>query len=247
VLCVLPFEPAFYQSHEVRAIFVGHPLADRVPMDSDPEAARAALGLATGQSTVAVLPGSRAAEVKRLGPAFAATIAWLQARRPALQFVAPMASAAARATFEQALHEHAPDSRTLLVDGQSQQALAAADAVLVASGTATLEAALVKRPMVVAYRVAPLTGWLLREMKLVKTDYFSQPNLLAGRQLVPEFFQQDVRPEVLGPALLEQLERADRAELVQEFRAIHESLRRDASERAAEAICELVAARQRSR
>ena len=123
----------------------------------------------------------------------------------------------------------------------------AASAVCSESGTATLETALVKRPMVVAYRVAPLTGWLLREMKLVKTDYFSQPNLLAGRQLVPEYFQEQVRPEILGPALLEQLERADRAELVQEFRAIHESLRRDANERAAEAICELLAARQRSR
>jgi lipid-A-disaccharide synthase len=247
VLCVLPFEPAFYESHDVRAVFVGHPLADRVPMDSDPEVARRTLGLETGRPTVAVLPGSRGAEVSRLGPAFAATIAWLQARRPALQFVAPMASAAARATFEQALAAHAPDARTLLVDGNSQQALAAADAVLVASGTATLETALVKRPMVVAYRVAPLTGWLLREFKLVKTDYFSQPNLLAGRQLVPEFFQQDVRPDVLGPALLGQLERPDRAELLQEFRAIHESLRRNASERAAEAICELMATRQRPR
>ncbi|HSQ68919.1 MAG TPA: lipid-A-disaccharide synthase, partial [Steroidobacteraceae bacterium] len=239
VLCVLPFEPAFYESHAVRAVFVGHPLADRVPMDSDAEAARETLGLDTGRPTVAVLPGSRGAEVSRIGPAFAATIAWLQARRSALQFVAPMASAAARATFEQALAEHAPDARTMLVDGKSQQALAAADAVLVASGTATLETALVKRPMVVAYRVAPLTGWLLRELKLVKTDYFSQPNLLAGRQLVPEFFQQDVRPDVLGPALLEQLERPDRDELVQEFRAMHESLRRNASERAADAIGEL--------
>jgi lipid-A-disaccharide synthase len=247
VLCVLPFEPEFYGSHDVRAVFVGHPLADRVPMDSDPEVARRTLGLETGRPTVAVLPGSRGAEVSRLGPAFAATIAWLQARRPALQFVAPMASAAARATFEQALAAHAPDARTLLVDGNSQQALAAADAVLVTSGTATLETALVKRPMVVAYRVAPLTGWLLREFKLVKTDYFSQPNLLAGRQLVPEFFQRDVRPEVLGPALLGQLERPDRAELLQEFRAIHESLRRNASERAAEAICELMATRQRPR
>jgi lipid-A-disaccharide synthase len=247
VLCVLPFEPAFYESHEVRAVFVGHPLADRVPMESEAVPARQTLGLETGRPTVAVLPGSRGAEVGRLGAPFAATIAWLQARRPELQFVAPMAGAAARATFEQALAAYAPDARTLLVDGNSQQALAAADAVLVASGTATLETALVKRPMVVAYRVAPLTGWLLREMKLVKTDYFSQPNLLAGRQLVPEYFQEQVRPEILGPALLEQLERADRAELVQEFRAIHESLRRDANERAAEAICELLAARQRSR
>jgi lipid-A-disaccharide synthase len=137
--------------------------------------------------------------------------------------------------------------RVRLVDGRAQEALAASDAVLVASGTATLETALVKRPMVVAYRVAPLTSWLLRRMKLVKTQFFSQPNLLAGRALVPEFFQEQVRPEVLGPALLEQLERPDRASLVDAFAAIHHVLRRNASERAAEAVLELVSARRTAR
>jgi lipid-A-disaccharide synthase len=116
--------------------------------------------------------------------------------------------------------------------------------VLVASGTATLETALLKRPMVVAYRVAPLTGWLLREMKLVKTEFFSHPNLLAGRPLVPEFFQEQVRPEVLGPALLEQLDRPDRAALIGEYGRIHRMLRCDASQRAADAVLELVAGRR---
>jgi lipid-A-disaccharide synthase len=125
--------------------------------------------------------------------------------------------------------------------------MAASDAVLLSSGTATLEAALVKRPMVVAYRVAPLTGWLLRDLKLVKTEYFSHPNLLAGRPLVPEFFQEQVRPEVLGPAVLAQLERADRDDLTYAFEAIHESLRCDASQRAADAVLELLAARRRGR
>jgi lipid-A-disaccharide synthase len=119
--------------------------------------------------------------------------------------------------------------------------------VLLASGTATLETALVKRPMVVAYRVAPLTGWLLRDLKLVKTEFFSQPNLLAGRRLVPEFFQEQVRPEVLGPALLEQLERPDRGELVAAFGEIHRALRRDASARAAESILELLEDRRARR
>ncbi len=134
-----------------------------------------------------------------------------------------------------------------LIDGRAQEALAAADAVLVASGTATLETALIKRPMVVAYRVAPLTAWLMRELKLVKAEFFAHPNLLAGRQVVPEYLQEEVRPEVLGPALLAQLERPDRAELVATFTDIHHALRRDASARAADAILELRARRSGGR
>ena len=247
VLCVLPFESRFYAAHDVRAVFVGHPLADRVPLESPPAPARMALGLDVHRPVVAVLPGSRRAEVAKLGPPFAATLAWLQVRRAHLQFVAPMANAAARATFERALAELAPGVQVTLVDGRAQEALAAADAVLVASGTATLETTLVKRPMVVAYRVAPLTSWLLRDLKLVKSEFFAQPNLLAGRRLVPEFFQEQVRPDVLGPAVLEQLERADRAELVAAFAEIHASLRRDASARAAEAVLELAERRRSTR
>jgi lipid-A-disaccharide synthase len=247
VLCVLPFETDFYAAHDVRAVFVGHPLADRIPMHSDAAAARAVLGLPAHGPLVAVLPGSRRGEVTRLGPPFAATLAWLRARRPELAFVAPMAGAAARRAFEQSLLDHAPGLAVHLVDGRAEEAIAASDAVLLASGTATLETALVKRPMVVAYRVAPLTGWLLRELKLVKTEFFSQPNLLAGRPLVPEFFQEQVRPEVLGPAVLAQLERPDRDELTRAFEAIHTSLRRDASSRAAEAVLELLAARRPGR
>ena len=247
VLCVLPFEAKFYESHDVRAVFVGHPLADQVPLESDPAAARAALGMRAEGPVIAVLPGSRGAELAKLGPPFAATIAWLAARRPDLAFVAPMANAAARAAFEQALAEHAPGVAVQLVDGRAQQAMAASDAVLVTSGTATLETALVKRPMVVAYRVAPLTAWLVRQLKLVKTEYFSHPNLLAGRRLVPEYFQEQVRPEVLGPAVLEQLERPDRAGLAEAFAEIHRTLRRNASERAADAVLELVATRRTAR
>ena len=247
VLCVLPFETAFYESHAVRAVFVGHPLADRVPLVSDPHPARAALGLPASGPIVAVLPGSRGGEVNKLGPPFAATVAWLASQRPGLTFVAPMANAAARAGFERALGEHAPGAHVHLVDGRAQEVLTASDAALVTSGTATLETALVKRPMVVAYRVAPLTSWLLRGMKLVKTEFFSHPNLLAGRALVPEFFQEQVRPDVLGPAVLEQLERPDRASLVEAYTEIHQVLRRDASERAAEAVLDLVAARRTAR
>jgi lipid-A-disaccharide synthase len=247
VLCVLPFETAFYDAHDVRAVFVGHPLADRIPLESDAAASRVSLGLAATGPVVAVLPGSRGGEVKRLGPPFAATMGWLHARRPEVAFIAPMANEGARAGFERALADHAPEVPVQLVDGRAQDALAACDAALVTSGTATLEAALVKRPMVVAYRVAPLTAQLLRGLGLVKTEHFSQPNLLAGRALVPEFFQENVRPELLGPALLEQLERPDRAELLDAYAAIHQALRCDASHRAAEAVLELVAARRATR
>jgi len=243
ILCVLPFESRFYDQHAVRAVFVGHPLADRIPLDSPSGPARATLGLDASAPTIAVLPGSRQGEIARLGVPFAATVAWLHARRPDLQFVAPMANAAARAGFTASLAMHAPGAPVTVVDGRAQEALAAADAVLVASGTATLETALIKRPMVVAYRVAPLTAWLMREMKLMKAEFFAHPNLLAGRQVVPEYLQDDVRPEVLGPALLAQLERPDRAELVATFTGIHHALRRDASARAADAILELRAQR----
>lgn len=244
VLCVLPFETTFYEAHSVRAVFVGHPLADHIPFVSDRAAARAALGVEASGPVVAVLPGSRRGEVSRLGGPFAATVAWLRERRPGMEFIAPMATAAAREAFGRALAEHAPGVGVRLVDGRAQEAIAASDVVLVASGTATLEAALVKRPMVVAYRMAPLTSGLLRGFGLVKTEFFSQPNLLAGRRLVPEFFQEQVRPEVLGPALLEQLERPDGAALLEAFGDIHRVLRRDASARAAEAILEMLATRR---
>jgi lipid-A-disaccharide synthase len=247
ILCVLPFESHFYDQHAVRAVFVGHPLADRIPLDSPSGPARAALGLEPSAPTIAVLPGSRRGEVARLGAPFAATVAWLHARRPDLQFVAPMASAAARAVFAASLAVHAPGAPVTVIDGRAQDALAAADAVLVASGTATLETALIKRPMVVAYRVAPLTAWLMREMKLMKAEFIAHPNLLAGRQVVPEYLQDDVRPEVLGPAVLAQLERPDRAELIATFTDIHQTLRRDASARAADAILELRAHRSGAR
>ncbi len=244
VLCLLPFEADFYRVHGVRAEFVGHPLADRIPLQSDRPAARAALGIGEGGSVVAVLPGSRRAEVGRLGPPFAATIAWLASRRPDIRFVAAMAGHAARQSFTDSLAMHAPDVEVSVVDGRAQECLAASDAVLLASGTATLEATLVKRPMVVAYRVAPLTNWILRGLKLVKTQYFSQPNLLGGRALVPEFYQAQVRPEVLGPAVLQQLERPDLQELTDAFSDIHVALRREASARAADAILDLVAGRR---
>jgi len=244
VLCLLPFEKRFYDEHGVRAEFVGHPLADRVPLTLDSAQARATLGLDPAKRYVALLPGSRMGEVQRLGPDFARTVAWLAEHRSDLGFVAALATPRVRATFVEALAQAGMTDRVVLVDGQAQQVMAASDVVLLASGTATLEALLVKRPMVVAYRLGALTSFLLKRLKLFKAPFFAQPNLLAGRQVVPEFFNEAVRAEILGPAVLEQLERADRGELVQTFTSIHETLRRDASARAAEAILALVEQQQ---
>ena len=243
VLCLLPFEKRFYDEHSVQAEFVGHPLADRIPLRLDAAQAREALGLDLTGEYVALLPGSRQGEVARLAPDFAATVAWLLERRPDLRFVAALASEAAHRLFAAALERAGVGGRVALVDGASQQVMAASDAVLLASGTATLEAMLVKRPMVVAYRLSALTSFLLKRLKLFKAPFFAQPNLLAGRQVVPEYFNQQVRADVLGPAVLEQLDRADREQLVQTFTSIHETLRRDASARAAEAIVGVIGRR----
>jgi lipid-A-disaccharide synthase len=167
-------------------------------------------------------------------------VAWLLERRPTLRFAAALASADARRLVGRALDAAGVRDRVTLLDGGAQQVMAASDVVLLASGTATLEAMLVKRPMVVAYRLSALTGFLLKTLKLFKAPFFAQPNLLAGRQVVPEYFGDDVRADVLGPAVLAQLDRADRPALVQTFASIHATLRRDASARAAEAIVELM-------
>lgn len=243
VLCLLPFEKQFYDAHSVHAEFVGHPLADQVPMETSAETARYQLGVPEKGQYVAVLPGSRPGEVARLSPDFVATMEWLLRRQPDLRFIAALANDACRMTFEAALErssEAALRDRLTLMSGHAQTAMAASDVVLLASGTATLEATLVKRPMVVAYRLGILTSFLLKRLKLFKAPFFAQPNLLAGRKLVPEFFNAEVRADVLGPAVLEQLRRADREQLVQTFASIHETLRRDASSHAADAIVALL-------
>jgi lipid-A-disaccharide synthase len=240
VLCLLPFEKQFYDAHGVSAEFVGHPLADQIPLELDPITARTALGLDPQAQYVALLPGSRRGEVSRLSPDFAGTVAWLGQHQPNLRFIAAMANANVRRDFEAALSTAGVLERVRVFDGQAQEVMAASDVILLASGTATLEATLVKRPMVVAYRLGALTSFLLKHLKLFKAPFFAQPNLLAGRAIVPEYFNDEVRPDILGPAILKQLTREDRASLVQTFAQIHETLRRDASSRAADAIVELL-------
>jgi lipid-A-disaccharide synthase len=235
VLCLLPFEPAFYAQHAVRAEFVGHPLADQIPLDPDRGAARDALGIAADATVVALLPGSRAGEVTRLGPDFLAAARELEQRVPGVEFIAPMASPAVRRLFAAA-----DAARVRLLDGQARLALQAADAALVASGTASLEALLCRCPMVVAYRLGAATAFLLRVLRLVRLPYFSLPNLLAGEALVPEFFQDAVTGASLAAAVQAQLgDAARRALLRSRFRAIHESLRQGGADRAAAAVLAL--------
>jgi lipid-A-disaccharide synthase len=248
VLCLLPFETGFYSRHGVRAAFVGHPLADQIPLEVDARGAREALGLGPSERIVALLPGSRVGEVERLGADFLRAAAWLAERRPELRFIAPMASARAREIFESKQAEVPAAPRVLVIDGRAQQALAACDAAIVASGTATLEALLSRRPMVVAYRLGALTAFLLRTLRLVKVPYFSQPNLLVGRALVPELFQEQVSGPALGKALLGRLEDHEYLrELDGEFRRVHATLRSDGAARAAEAILTLLHGRQEHR
>jgi lipid-A-disaccharide synthase len=247
VLCLLPFEKRFYDAHGMRAEFVGHPLADAIPMTPDRPAARRALGIDANARLVALLPGSRRGEVARLAQEFAATARWLAAQRPELKFIAPMANAVVREIFSQALARYAPAVDVRLIEGQAQTALIAADVVMVASGTASLEAALCKRPMVVVYRLGALTAWVLRRLNLVKSKFFAQPNLLADRRVVGEYFQEQIIPESIGAELLMWLDDAERRTALEvEFARIHADLRRDAGVRAAQAILELVKSRGRT-
>jgi lipid-A-disaccharide synthase len=237
VLCLLPFETSFYASHGVQAQFVGHPLADQIALDVDRGAARRALEISADATVIALLPGSRRSEVERLGADFAGAAAWIAAQRPAVQFIAPMATQAVREVFARQAAAALP--RIRLTDGGAREVLAACNAALVASGTATLETLLSKRPMVVAYRLAAATVFVARRLALVKSSYMALPNLLAGRALVPEFFQDEVTPAALGSALLRELDDPARtAALVAEFRRMHRQLRCGAAERAANAILE---------
>jgi len=234
MLTLFPFEAQFYQEHGVPVRFVGHPLANTIPLQVDRVPARAALGLPQDGEVVALMPGSRGGEVSRLGPLFLDAAERLSHMRPGLQFVVPCASQPRREQLEQMLEERSLQMD--LLDGQSHEALAACDAVLIASGTATLEALLHNRPMVVAYRVANMTYRLLRHF--MKTTLFSLPNLLAGRQLVPEFIQDAATPDVLAVAMASLLDNGQ--EQTENFAAIHQTLRQDASVQAAEAVLELV-------
>jgi lipid-A-disaccharide synthase len=236
VLLVFPFEQRIYDDAGIAATYVGHPLASMISPPADAAAARARLGLPTDDPVVALLPGSRRAEVQYIGPAFVEAAALMLRREPRLRFVLPLAEPRLRALLAPALAAAgASAERILLFDGCSHDCLEAADGVLVASGTATLETALFGKPMVIAYRMPATSAWIMRQMGTL--TFVGLPNILAGEALVPELLQQDATPERLAEALLGMLDDRPRCERLRErFAAMHASLKRDTPRLAAEAI-----------
>jgi lipid-A-disaccharide synthase len=242
MLCLLPFEKQFYDKHQVPAVFVGHPLADAIPLETDRTAACAALGLQAEATYVAVLPGSRGGEIRLIAPCLFAAARQMQQADPSLRFIIPAINARRRSEIEETLRttglraEIFDDSRGL---GVGREVMAASDVVLLASGTATLEAMLLKKPMVVAYRLHWLTYYIVR--LLVRTAWFSLPNLLAGKMLVPELIQKEASPANIAAAAFKWLrERSYREERVRQFRALHQQLRQNADVTAANAVIQVL-------
>ena len=240
VLCLFPIEPPIYAKYGVDARFVGHPLADAFALEPDRAAARSQLGMAHDDRVLALLPGSRASEIRRLLPDFLGAAALLAQKIPDLRIVIPAANSNCRDAIEATIM--GSDLHPRILDGRAHEAMIAADTVLLASGTAALEALLAKRPMVVGYRIAPLTHFIVKRFGLLKVDRYSLPNVLANDRLVPELMQDDCTPENLAAAL--QVYFTDPgavAALLPRYLAIHESLRRNASVEAASAVAELLA------
>ena len=252
VLCLFPMEPAIYAKHGIDARFVGHPLADRFALVSDRVGARDALQLAQQAPVLALLPGSRPSEVARLGQVFIDAAQRVAHALPGLRIVIPAANPQVRERLGQLLAKAPHDASTpLLLDGHAHEAMLAADVVLLASGTATLEAMLAKRPMVVGYRVAPTSYRIARALKMLKTDIYSLPNILArasgmqGELLVPEFMQDECTAENLAAATLALFRDSERRSLiVAAFEQLHRDLRGglqgQAGDHAAAAVAELI-------
>ncbi len=238
VLAFLPFEKAFYDRFNVPCRFIGHTMADAIPLSPDKQAARRTLGIAPDAKCLALLPGSRGAEVEMLSADFLRTAQLLRKRWPALQVLVPLVNTKRREQFEKIKAEIAPELDVHLLDGKAREAMIASDAALLASGTAALECMLAKCPMVVGYRMKPFTFWLAK--RLVKTDYVSLPNLLAGRGLVTELLQDECEPIALATALMPLLEESTEShQMHEEFRRLHQLIRCNADEQAAAAVLEL--------
>ncbi|EJL6406248.1 lipid-A-disaccharide synthase [Vibrio cholerae] len=237
VLAFLPFEKAFYDKFNVPCEFIGHTLADSIPLASDKLAARQLLGLDEQHRWLAVLPGSRGSEMKMLAEPFIATCQKLQARYPDLGFVVALVNAKRRAQFEQAWQQVAPELNFVLVDDTARNVITAADAVMLASGTVALECMLLKRPMVVGYRVNAFTAFLAK--RLLKTPYVSLPNILAGEELVKELLQEHCTVDNLYHEVSRLLE-SDNQALMDKFTEMHQWIRKDADQQAAQAVLNLI-------
>lgn len=241
MLCLFPFEPKLYQDKGISASYVGHPLADTIPLEVPREAARAQLGLGANVQVVAVLPGSRGGEIRHIAPTFLQTVARLSQQRPELRFLLPIVPGM-RALVEPMVAEHAPKAALTLLDGQSHEALAACDVTLIASGTATLEAALFKRPMVIAYKISALSWPIMKRMAYL--PWVGLPNILLSDFVVPERLQHEANPAQLASDVLAWLDQPARAQSVQQrFLELHHTLRRDTARAASDAIAQVLESR----
>lgn len=236
MLALFPFEPAMYQAADIPVSYVGHPLADILPMEPDLALARESLKLRTDDLVIAMLPGSRQSEVEQLADLYVKTAKLIADEQPKAQFLVPLITRETRKIFQQAIFDNqAQDLPLQILFGHAHMAMEAADAVIVASGTATLEAALLKRPMVITYRMPALSWQILKRMNYL--PYVGLPNVLAGRFVVPELLQHDATPDKLAEAMLRMLgDRALMADIRAEFTRIHQSLRQNTEEQAAQAI-----------
>ena len=240
VLCLFPFEPDLLRAHGIKATYVGHPLAQVIPLEPDQAAARAALNLPETAQVVAILPGSRRSEIKLIAPRVLAAAAILHRQRAGLRFVLPMAPGM-RALVEPLLLRHAPGVPVDLLDGRSHDALAACDVALVASGTATLEAALFKRPMVITYVVSWFNAQRMKRLRL--QPWVGLPNVLCRDFVVPELLQDEATPEALARATIEWLDDEPRRERLRvRFNELHHLLHRDTVRESADAIAQVVKA-----
>jgi lipid-A-disaccharide synthase len=234
VLCIFPFEPDLLAQHGIAATYVGHPLANVIPLQPDRAAARTSLGLPLGAPVVAVLPGSRASELHYLGPRFLQAAVRIRQARPGVRFLIP-AVPALRERIEQLVRDSGLADATQVLDGQSHTALAACDVTLIASGTATLEAALFKRPMVIAYNMHWLSWQIMRRKQL--QPWVGLPNILCENAVVPELLQDAATPAAMAQGILDWLDDAARIEALQQrFQALHHTLKRDTAQLATDAI-----------
>jgi lipid-A-disaccharide synthase len=246
LFCIFPFEPELYRNTKVKAHYVGHPLASSIPLVPNPEAAKSSLGIKNGAPVIAVLPGSRASEIDLVGPGFIQAIAHMAREYQGdLNVLIPVAMPSLRGPLEQLLNRYLSDSANVfiqLLDGQSSLVLEAADVVLIASGTATLEAALWKKPMVISYTVPALTAWIMRRQGYL--PYIGLPNILAGEFLVPEILQEEAQPANLAAAVLSWLDDPARvSQLKERFTLMHEQLQRPTNSIVADLIGDIIESR----
>ncbi|MGE3318854.1 MAG: lipid-A-disaccharide synthase [Candidatus Berkiella sp.] len=238
MLCVFPFESPIYEEYQVPMTFVGHPLADEIPMDSSKSQARTILDLPQEKKIVALLPGSRAQEIAKLGQPFIETARWLKANFEEVEFISPLVNESIEEQFKAQLACNT-DVKVKCFKGNARTVMAAADVVLTVSGTASLEAMLVKRPTIVAYKMSKL-GFVIAK-RIIHVPYIALPNLLAGKLIMKEFIQEAVKPEAMGKAILAYLMTPELSEQDSAiFSEIHESLRKDAGKTAASAIREVI-------